>query len=74
VKLTPWFPISMKPKRPGEYEAREKRTRRHIPVYWRKLDDTDHFDWYVDKGYFGPFHLWECVSHSITSWRGVQKS
>jgi hypothetical protein len=71
TELTAWFPVSMKPKRAGEYEGRERRTRQRIPVHWRKLDDTDHFDWYVHKGFLGPFSLWESVSHKITSWRGL---
>jgi hypothetical protein len=71
-QLTPWFPVSIKPKRPGAYEARERNTRRVMPeVHWRKLDGTDYYDWYVCKGVFGPFLMWECVSHKITSWRGL---
>jgi hypothetical protein len=68
---TAWFPVKIKPVRPGMYEAREKGTRLCMDVHWRKLTDSKHFDWYVDKGFLGPFHLWECVSHKITSWRGL---
>ena len=70
-EFTPWFPVAMKPVRAGEYEGREKRTRCRIAVHWRKLDDTDHYDWYAYKGIFGPFSLWENVSYKITSWRGL---
>lgn len=73
AKLTAWFPVSIKPKRPGEYEARERRTRNRIAAHWRKLDDTNYYDWYVYKGQLGPFALWECVSHKITSWCGLTK-
>jgi hypothetical protein len=73
MKLTPWFPVGIKPVRPGEYECRERRTRLRIAAHWRKLDETNHYDWYIEKGVLGPFRLWECVSHKITSWRGVTR-
>ncbi|WP_154641227.1 hypothetical protein [Burkholderia cenocepacia] len=69
--LTEWFPVTVKPVRGGEYEGRERRTRLRIRVFWRKLDDTNHFDWYVYKGTFGPFALWECVSDKLSAWRGL---
>jgi hypothetical protein len=72
VIRTEWIPIAIKPVRAGPYEARERRTRCVISdVHWRKLTDTDHYDWYVFKGILGPFAMWECVSHKITSWRGL---
>lgn len=71
MQFTPWFPATIKPVRAGEYEARERRTRLRISVHWRKLEGTDYFDWYVYRGVLGPWYLWECVSHKITSWRGL---
>jgi hypothetical protein len=72
VKRTPWFPLRAKPILPGAYEGRERCTGLVIPnVHWRRLDDTEHYDWYIFKGVLGPFALWECVSHKITSWRGL---
>lgn len=68
---TPWFPVSTKPVRAGEYEVRQRYIRSPIRVHWRKLEDTNHYDWYVHKGILGPFSLWECVSEKITSWRGL---
>jgi hypothetical protein len=71
MTYTPWFPVAMKPRRPGQYEVRERRTRLRFDAHWRKLDDHDYFDWYVCKGQWGPFLMWECVSHKVTSWRGL---
>lgn len=68
---TQWYPADVKPVRGGEYEARGRRTQVLISVHWRKLSDTDHFDWYVFRGILGPFALWENVSHKVTSWRGL---
>lgn len=71
IRLTGWFPMTEKPRRPGEYEGRERNTRQRVAVYWRKLEDTNHFGWYVYKGVFGPFNLWEDASEKITAWRGL---
>jgi penicillin-binding protein-related factor A (putative recombinase) len=71
--MTDWFPAKIKPIRSGEYEARERITRRKFRVYWRKIADTDYYDWYIYKGTLGPFNLWECVSHNMTSWRGLKE-
>jgi hypothetical protein len=63
--------MNQAPVRPGKYEAREKRTRLRFDVYWRKLEDTNHYDWFIYKGVLGPFNLWERARDRMTSWRGL---
>ncbi|UCF25211.1 MAG: hypothetical protein JSV72_07345 [Ralstonia sp.] len=69
-EMTPWFGMGQNPVRPGEYEGREKRTRCRIVVHWRKLEDTDHYDWFFYRGVLGPFNMWESARDKMTAWRG----
>lgn len=71
MKRTPWFGMGQKPVREGEYEGREVGSGMTIVVYWRTLEDTGAPGWYFDKGYWGPFHMWESATKHMTAWRGL---
>lgn len=73
MAMTPWFKMTQKPVRFGEYEGRERGSRRRVPVYWRKLTDEPKPGWYYDSGFLGPFHLWKDAGDTITAWRGLTK-
>ncbi|NPT50765.1 hypothetical protein GNZ10_13770 [Ralstonia sp. 3N] len=70
-EMTPWFRMSQSPVYPGKYEARERHTGLRFDVYWKKLEDTNHHDWFIYKGVLGPFNLWESARDRMTSWRGL---
>jgi hypothetical protein len=73
-KFTAWYPMATKPVRFGEYEGREKGSGLRMPVYWRQLQDEPNPGWYFDKGYLGPFHLWEPAEKRMTGWRGLKEN
>ena len=68
---TTWIPARMKPVREGYYEAKEKGTGIVFDVKWKTLQDTDKPSFYVHKGLWGPFSMWEDVTHKIWQWRGL---
>jgi hypothetical protein len=72
MKLTSWYPGTVKPVREGKYEAKQKSGLR-FDVYWRTLQDTTKPSFYAWKGVLGPFNCWEDVSDKVHSWRGVAK-
>lgn len=75
LQLTPWFRMNQKPVREGEYEGRDRLNPSCLRVvFWKRLQDTPAPGWYYDKGYYGPFKLWQDATNDITAWRGVLKS
>lgn len=74
MRKTGWIHVNAKPVRPGRYEARRKYDGSVFDVYWRKLQDTDHFAFYAYRGVLGPFNMWEDVTREMSAWRGLAKT
>jgi hypothetical protein len=70
-KFTPWFKMNQNPVRTGEYEGLASLGGHRLVVHWRRLQDTDKYDWYFEKGSLGPFNLWESARRHMTAWRGL---